>query len=210
MITYATRDGEPGDEIIEPVVRFIREGEVVILPTDTIYGLHCDALSETAVERIFAVKERERGKPLVVLGASLRQLEDLGAVWSDEVRELLQRLWPAPFTAVIALSAPIAASAGTKSLAVRIPALHWLRALIDRAGPIASTSLNVSGENPIASLQALPEAIISACAAGVDAGPLEGLASTVVDLTGDAPEVVREGAVPAEATLARVHDVLGQ
>ena len=126
----STVTGPPSEAVVSSIVELLRREEVVILPTDTIYGLHCDARSEAAVERIFAMKERERGKPLVVLASSIDQAGELGVVLPEAVREFLDATWPAPLTAVIPLRHPIAASAGAHSLALRIPAITWLRDLI--------------------------------------------------------------------------------
>jgi L-threonylcarbamoyladenylate synthase len=184
----------PPPEVLDAVAEMIDAGGVVILPTDTIYGLHCSATNEEAVETIFRIKERERGKPLLVLANSIAQVRAIGAIIDDDTETLLSSIWPAPLTAILGLQRPIAASAGTSSLAVRIPALPWLRALCERCGPLTSTSVNVTGETPLYSMKSLPDGVTTRIAAVVDAGPREGVPSTLVDFTSAPPKVLRAGA----------------
>lgn len=181
-------------EMIETIANEISRGGVVILPTDTIYGLHCDARNETAVARIFDIKKRERRKPLIVLAADIDQVRAMGVRIDPALEGLLQSIWPAPFTAILPLGEPVAASAGERSLAVRIPRTEWLRGLIRRAGPIASTSVNVSGEPAMYTMDSAGADIRSAVDLVLDSGPLKAQASTVVDFTDAEPRLIREGA----------------
>ena len=166
-------------------------GGVVLLPTDTIYGLHARAGDAAAVEKIAAMKGREGEKPFVVLAASLEQVEELGAVLREDVRQLLMVAWPAPVTAILPLRAPVAASRGASTIAVRVPALEWLRELLLRTGPLVSTSANQSGETPIRVPSELARHLQNELAGLVDIGPLPGEASAIVDFTGDPPRIVR-------------------
>lgn len=194
MKRFHVRGQDPSEEILEAIAEVLAAGRVVILPTDTIYGLHCSATSAQAVETIFTIKERERGKPLLVLGSSIDQLREMGAVIDSDAERALADIWPAPLTAIVALERPIAASGGTSTIAVRIPALPWLRRLMERSGPLTSTSVNVTGETPLYSMETLPEGVESAVAALIDSGPRQGAPSTLVDFTSDPPKVLREGA----------------
>ena len=170
----------------------LRDG-VALLPTDTIYGLHCLATSERGVEAIAAIKGRDADKPFVVLASSVDQITMIGARIEERTARLLENIWPAPLTAVINLIEPIAASRGARTLAVRIPDLDWLRDLVSRTGPLASTSVNRSGEPPIQSIQELSFALQRSVDALLDAGPLEGKPSTIVDFTQNEPRLIREG-----------------
>jgi len=124
-------------------------GGVVILPTDTIYGLHALANNEAAIQRIVAIKGRGEDKPFVVVGASIEQLEQLGAQFDVSTRKIVNELWPGPLTAIVPIQKPIAASRGTSKIAVRIPKLDSLHELLQRTGPLASTSVNRTGEPPL-------------------------------------------------------------
>src|SRR5688500_11055348 len=134
---------------INEIAQLLRDGKVVLLPTDTIYGLHALATEPAAVERIAELKGREDNKPFIVLAASIDQLTDIGIEAEVDLLRRLNNIWPAPLTAILPLRQPIPASRGASSLAVRIPALDWLRDLLTRTGPLVSTSANRSGEPPI-------------------------------------------------------------
>jgi tRNA threonylcarbamoyl adenosine modification protein (Sua5/YciO/YrdC/YwlC family) len=175
------------------IARALAEGNVVLMPTDTIYGLHALALDDDAVARVVALKEREETKPFVVLAASLEQLPLLGVDAPPETLAALGSIWPAPLTAILPLRAPIAASRGAASLAVRIPALDWLRELVRKAGPLVSTSANRSGEPAVDRPSALARELQDRVGAIVDGGPRTGEASTIVDLTSAEPHILRAG-----------------
>ena len=166
--------------------------EVLVLPTDTIYGLHGLAADAQAVDRIFELKGRSREKSLPVLVSSLEQLREAGVDLHKDVEECLGAIWPAPMTAILPLMRPMAAAPG-RTVAARIPALPWLRQLIAATGPLASTSANQSGEAPTLDPSSLPAAIASGVAGIADAGTLRGTPSTIIDFTEDPPRVVRPG-----------------
>ena len=168
-------------------------GGVVLMPADTIYGLHALADHAGAIQRIVDIKGRGEDKPFVVIGSSIEQLEQLGATFPKTTRAILESLWPAPLTAIVPLRAPIAASRGASTIAVRVPALVSLRELLQQTGPLASTSANRSGEPAIADPKSLPLDLQNAIDAIVDAGPRAGEASVIVDFTGAEPRLIREG-----------------
>ena len=179
--------------MIRTLADVIRRNGVVLMPTDTIYGLHALATSETAIERVSALKEREEAKPFVVLGASMSQFEAIGVEFSDHTHRILEELWPGPLTAVLSLNKTIAASRGAKSLGVRVPDLQWLRELLALSGPLASTSANISGQPSISAPEDAPRHLRDRLDAIVDAGRREGKPSCIVDFTGDEPRFIREG-----------------
>ncbi len=178
---------------IGELAEIINSGEVAVLPTDTIYGFHALADDRNALDRIFAIKGRESGKPLPVLFSSIQQLTDLGADLGN-ARACLESIWPAPLTAVLRLERPFAATVGQLTVAARIPASEWLRHLLSLTGPLASTSLNRSGDPPAASLENLPLDSLEEVAIVVDGGILDGQPSTVVEFTESLPRVIRQGA----------------
>lgn len=174
-------DGEPSADVLDEIAGVLRAGGVALLPTDTIYGLHAIATNEQAVARIRSMKERGDDKPFVVIASSVDQLEQLGAMIPDALR----KIWPAPLTAIVA--------SGARTIAARIPDLTWLRALLDRTGPLVSTSANRGGEPPITTPEMLADDLRELLDALLDAGPREGQPSTIVDVTGAEPRMVREG-----------------
>lgn len=173
-----TIDGDPNDREIEEIASMLLSGGVVLLPTDTIYGLH--ALPDYGA-RIAEIKGRDENKPFVTIAASIEQVESLGVTVPNEIREL----WPAPLTAIF--------KKNNSTLAIRIPDVAWLRSLLERTGPLVSTSANRSGESPITQPNQLARDLHEALDAVVDAGVRDGKASAIVDFTGDEPRVVREG-----------------
>jgi L-threonylcarbamoyladenylate synthase len=184
---------EPAADVIRKLADVIRRNGVVLMPTDTIYGLHALATSEAAIERIASLKEREEAKPFVVLGASMSQFEAIGVEFPDRTCRILEELWPGPLTAVLSLNRTIAASRGAKSLAVRVPDLQWLRELLMLSGPLASTSVNISGGPPISAPEDAPRDMHDRLDAIVNAGRREGKPSSIVDFTEDEPRLIREG-----------------
>lgn len=183
----------PNADQIAKISALLKAGEVILLPTDTIYGLHADALDREAVERIFEIKKRPAEKSFPVLFASFDQMGKAGVTLPPEVHRVLREIWPAPLTAILRLREPVPASAGELTIAARIPALFWLRRLLEESGPLASTSANLSGQEPLRDPAALPAEIERKIAGIVDAGLFPGKASTIVDFTSGTPDVVRQG-----------------
>jgi L-threonylcarbamoyladenylate synthase len=175
----------------------LARGGVAALPTETFYALAADPMSERGVSQIFELKGRDDGKPLLVLFSSRRQLEALGVSAHPDLLDRLFRLWPAPLTAVLPLSAPIPASRGSRTLGVRMPAVAAVRRLLDSVGPLTGTSANRSGAPPLSSPDAVEDALGSDIDLIVDGGPTPGgEPSTVIDATREPPVVLRPGAFP--------------
>ena len=163
-------------------VAALRAGRAVILPTDTVYGI-CALPAHEDV--LFDLKGRDRSKPVALLAADIDSL--LAAVPGLD-RAVLERYLPGPFTLVFG------------DVGVRVPNLPPSAAAVVReVGVVAATSANLAGGPDPRRVDEVPEEIRSACGAIVDAGELPGLPSTVLDLTGDEPRVLRQGAgVPPE------------
>ncbi len=187
-----TFDETPTPGQLAEIARVLTAGRVVLLPTDTIYGLHAVATDARAVGRIAEVKGRDEQKPFVVIGESIEQLEAIGVEFRREIRDALADLWPAPLTAILPTRQAIAASRGMSTLAVRIPQLAWLRDVLIHTTPLASTSANRSSEPPIESPDQLTNDLQNRLDGLADAGRLSGQPSTIVDFTGE-PRLIREG-----------------
>lgn len=181
MIILKITTAEPSPAQLDALATTLLAGGIVLLPTDTIYGLHCVATNEAAAARIAAMKGREEGKRFVVIAASVEQLLGYGAA----VPDVLRSIWPAPLTAIVPQTS------GT--VAVRVPDLGWLRALLERTGPLISTSANRSGEPPIREPNDLAPDLQKSIDSALDAGPRDGEPSAIVDFTGNSPRLVREG-----------------
>lgn len=190
----ADREVGPGAQELQDIASLLGQDQVVILPTDTLYGFHGRALSEVASGVISDLKGRDDQKPYVVLCAGIGDLEVLGVRAGSDAIACLSTIWPAPLTAILPLDAPIPASRGKCTLAIRIPMLPWLRLLIGSTGPLISTSVNRSGQPEARDVAGLNGDMTAQVSGIVDSGLISGLPSTIVDFTGWPPRVVREGA----------------
>ena len=167
--------GEPSESQIDEIATLLLGGGVVLMPTDTIYGLH--SLPESS-PRIADIKGRDEAKRFVTIAASADQLD-------IEVPKPLRSIWPAPLTAIL--------RSGTSTIAVRVPDLAWLRHLLQKTGPLISTSANMTGEAPITDPSELPLAFVERIDGVVDGGRREGKASAIVDFTETEPRFIRDG-----------------
>jgi len=183
-------------------VEAIRSGELVVLPTDTVYGLACRPDDEDAVRSLSALKQRSPEQPIALVAASL-----------DALRDLVPELPPSgvlrgPFTTVVAnpqRRLPWLSGARPQTIGVRVPDVVGAAAeLLREVGVVAATSANLHGGLDPSRIRDIPREILDAAGAVLDAGELPGTASTVIDLTGVEPRVLREGAVRAAEALARL------
>jgi L-threonylcarbamoyladenylate synthase len=173
----------------------LARGGVAAVPTETFYGLAADPTNERGVSRVFEIKGRDDGKPLLVLFSDRAQLDALGVSVEPARLDRFLRIWPAPLTVVLPLRSPIAASRGGATLAVRMPAAPRLRELLSAVGPLTGTSANRSGDPPLADPDAVARALGSDLELVVDDGPTAGGdPSTLIDATGEPPRVLRRGA----------------
>ena len=188
------------EEELEGAVRLLREGGVAAIPTDTLYGLAADAFNSDAIEQVFTIKERPEGMALPVLLSDTEQLSIVALKAPEAAHLLAEAYWPGPLTLIVwrAAALPPRLTAGQATVAVRVPAHPVPRELARRLGrPITGTSANISGAPDPKSLDELRQQIGEQVACVVSAGSAPaGTASTIVDLTGDTPKLIREGAIP--------------
>lgn len=182
--------GTGDDAAVEEAAAALREGKTVVFPTETVYGIGCCASNPAAVRRIYEIKGRSRGKPLAAYVASLEEADRYGVAVSDGARRLAGRFWPGPLT--LLLAAPRGERVG-----FRCPDDPCAIALIRRAGvPIAGTSANRSGAEPPVSGDDAARLMDGLADVVLKGGRTRcGRESSIVDLGGDAPRLVREGAV---------------
>ncbi len=184
---------------IAEAVERLQNGELVVLPTDTVYGLACDALNAEAVERLVQAKGRPDHKPLPVQIGDVRELPMVWADPPEPIIRFVRCVWPGAVTVVYdaAEDLPQAVTRGSGSAGVRIAADPVMRALL-RAfkGAIALPSANLSGEPPAREVSELSDALLQHVSLVLDAGPCTSLApSTVCDIRGDGVKILREGPV---------------
>jgi L-threonylcarbamoyladenylate synthase len=175
----------------------LRRGHLVIYPTETLYALGGLGLSGEAAARVRRAKGRARAHPLPLVAADLSQLLELAASWPREAERLASRFWPGPLTLVVSASSrvPEEVTAGTGTVAVRVPGRSVTRRLCAAAGPLISTSANRSGGPPASTCAEAVAAVGRAAALALDGGAASGPASTIVDVSGTRPRLLREGAL---------------
>ena len=189
----------PDPAALEAAARVLRGGRLVAFPTETFYGLGAHALDETAVARIFRAKGRPADKPLLVLVESLAMVERVAREVPDRARRLMAKYWPGPLTLILPARAdlPVALTAGTGTIGVRLSAHPVALALVRAVGaPVTAPSANPH-EGPA---PRTADDVLIALGSGVDlvldGGPTPGgPPSTVLDVTGAPPALLRPGAV---------------
>ena len=209
MSTVDVRDD--ATDGVGQAVAALRRGELVVLPTDTVYGLAADAFSPPAVERLLAAKGRGRDMPVPVLVGAWRGLDGLAQHVTPEMRALVEAFWPGPLTLIVRAAPSLAWDLGETrgTVAVRMPLHAVTLAVLAETGPLAVSSANRSGLPPAAEVEQAVQQLGSSVAVYLDAGSTgEAVASTIVDLTGDRPVVRRPGAVPTEDLRALLPDLL--
>lgn len=201
----------PNTAVMARAAGIIRDGGLVAMPTETVYGLAGNALDEAAIERIYAAKGRPAHNPLIAHVASAAQAETLAAEWPAMARALAAQFWPGPLTLVVRKKAmvPTALTAGLDTFGVRVPDHPVALALIRAAGvPLAAPSANRFTEvSPVTAAQ-VARGLGSGVDLILDAGHTRvGLESTVIDVSGGRPVLLRPGMISREAIEAVVGPV---
>lgn len=202
MVTQHLIGYRPDDPGVDEAARLLREGAIVAIPTETVYGLAANAYDETAIRRVFEAKGRPQDNPLIVHISAFEQLAPLVTEIPDEAKKLADAFWPGPLTLVLPKSdrLPDAVSAGLDTVAIRMPSHPIARAVIERSGcPLAAPSANRSGRpspttarHVIDDLEGRIDAVLISddCSVGVE--------STVLLLADGAKRLLRPGGVTRE------------
>lgn len=205
MVSYQMNPERPDPETLSRVAALIRSGGVVAYPTDTLYGLAADPASRTAIEQLYRIKGRPVDQPIPLIGAGERQVVEHAGALAPLAARLAHHFWPGPLTLVLPAWAGLAeaVTAGTGTAAIRVPAHPLARALAEACGwPITSTSANRTGERAPSLPDDVRRVLGGELDAIVDGGPAPGgPPSTIVDVTGASPRLIRAGAVPWERVL---------
>lgn len=199
---------------VERAAAALEAGELVVIPTDTVYGLACDPENENAVQQLSELKGRSSEQPIALVATSVDVLVERVPELRGSSEAVARALFPGGYTLVLSNpSRRYAWLAGSRpeTIGVRVPDLDGKsHAVLERVGAVAATSANLHGSPDPRRLEDVPPQLRDAVAALVDGGELPGTPSTVLDLTGPEPRVVREGVVPAEEALARVAAALAE
>lgn len=198
-------------DVAERAARVLRGGGLVVIPTDTVYGLAAALGQPCALEAIYQAKRRSHDMPLPVLVASPADADRMAAEpLTAGARRLCERFWPGALTVIVpaATVVPAIVTSGTGTVGLRMPDSEVALAIIAAAGgALAVTSANISGDDAASDVSALPAELLAHVALVVDGGPCPGgVPSTVVDLTGPQLRLVREGAISAAAVRAALTD----
>jgi L-threonylcarbamoyladenylate synthase len=196
---------------MDDAVAAIRAGQPVIIPTDTVYGLVADGYRERPALRLFELKGRPEGMPCALLASELELILDAVPELRGRAAVMARALLPGPYTLVLANPARRFhwLCGGTPSaIGIRVPELGGAaRSVVERAGLVAATSANLHGGPDPRTLADVPAELLDQVGAAIDGGTLPGTPSTVLDLTGPEPRVLREGAGPVEEALRRLRVV---
>lgn len=182
---------------VEKAVDLLRAGKLVVVPTDTVYGIACDYSNADAVKKVYQIKGRSEEKPLIVLISSLEMLNEVVDEISQKHKSLMEIFWPGVLTLIFKKSSRISEeiSAGGTTIGVRMPAHKMTLQIIENLGrPIVATSVNKSGMPSLSDLEKInsefPELPI------IDGGKIMvGIESTVLDLTGEKAKILRQGTI---------------
>ena len=195
----------PDPHAIAEATGVIEKGGIISFPTRCLYGLGADALNTEAVDRVFDVKDRPYGKPILILIKNVEALEKIVRYIPTCASRIMEAFWPGSVTIVFEAkeSLPLRLTAGTGKIGVRLPAHPVASALVNSIEkPITGTSANIAGRAGCSRISDLDRRVAEKLDLVLDAGPLEGGAgSTVIDVTGDAPKILREGTVPSTSIL---------
>lgn len=201
MKVYNCADPGERDEGVAAAVAAARRGDLVVMPTDTLYGLGCDAFKQHAVSALFRAKGRGRDMPLIVMVGSRRTFDGLAHRIPKAARALADAFWPGALTLIVeaakSLKWDIGETGGT--VAVRMPLHPVPLEILREVGPMTVTSANKTGQPPAVTVAEAHEQLGYSARVYLDGGPCPAaVPSTIVDLTGPVPEVVRAGTISLE------------
>lgn len=210
MQILAVDPEHPSPDVLERAAALLRAGALVAFPTETVYGLGANALDADAVQRIYAAKGRPSYNPLIVHVADTDAARQVARAWPERAARLAARFWPGPLTLVVPKrpEVPDAVTGGLDTVAVRVPAHPVALALLRTVGlPIAAPSANPSTRISPTTAQHVAKALGDRVSLVLDAGPTTvGIESTVLDISGDEPVLLRPGMISA----AQLAEVVGE
>ena len=213
MTTYDVREGADPTAGVDAAVSALRRGELVVLPTDTVYGIAADAFSPPAIGRLLEAKGRSRSMPVPVLVGAWRTIDGLAETVTPAARRLVETFWPGPLTLVVRAAPSLAWDLGETrgTVAVRMPLHPVALAVLEQTGPLGVSSANRTGLPPATDAAEAARQLGTAVQVYLDGGECgEPVPSTIVDLTGDAPRVLRQGALPLDELREAAPDLVAE
>lgn len=209
---YDCNDASVRTAAIETAARSVGSGELVVLPTDTVYGIGADAFDAAAIAALLAAKGRGRDMPVPVLVGSWSTLDGLVGAVTERTRDLVEAFWPGGLTLIVEHAPSLAWDLGDArgTVAVRMPLHPVAIELLEATGPMGVSSANKSGQPPATTAEQARDQLGELVAVYLDGGPaMAGVASTIVDVTGEVPRVLRSGAVGLDELRAVVPELAG-
>jgi L-threonylcarbamoyladenylate synthase len=191
------------DNLINIISDYITSGKIAILPTSTLYGISCSYKSKKSIERVYEIKKREGNLPFIILISDISIISNLAQEITESAKKIINHYWlsrnPKPLTLIFKRNKSLKPfiTSGSNNIAIRLDGLKLLRRVIDISGPIISTSANISGNSILPSaIEDIPDKIRNMVDLVVDYGKkLPGTASTIIDVTGAKPVIIREGKI---------------
>lgn len=205
---YDCQDPDTRTLAMRAAVDAVKAGRLVVLPTDTLYGLGCDAFDNQAVASLLQTKHRGPDMPVPVLVGSWDTIQGLVHTYSDQARALVEAFWPGGLSIVVPQAPSLTWNLGDTrgTVMLRMPLHPVAIELLRETGPMAVSSANISGHAPATTAIAAKQQLGNAVNVYLDGGECAiGTPSSIVDLSGPAPKLLREGAISAE----RIGEVLG-
>jgi L-threonylcarbamoyladenylate synthase len=194
--------------MIDRAVAAVRAGKVVIMPTDTVYGLACSPYTPEPAERLSKLKRRPPDQPIALVANDVEMLFECVPELRGRSGTIINALLPGPYTLVLPNPGKRyrwLTGSRPETIGVRVPQVEgYGKQVLERLGAVAATSANLHGAPDPRTVSEIPQELIDGIAEIVDAGPLPGPSSTVIDFTGPEPLVLRKGAGEVERALAAV------
>ena len=210
MNTLQLNQNDP--QVVDLAAKLLQEGQLVAIPTETVYGLGANGLDPEAVAKIFAAKGRPQDNPLILHIADPKQMEDICHSIPDSAYRLAEKFWPGPLTMVLPARdvVPKCTTAGLPTVAVRCPDSRITRDIIRQAGvPVAAPSANISGKPSTTTADHVYHDHAGKLPLIVDGGPCRvGVESTIIDLTEERPRLLRPGGITPEQLLEVLGDLV--
>ncbi len=180
----------PDQAAIAQAAKAVKDGRLVGFPTETVYGVAANLLDQKALDRLYEVKKRFKGKPFTVHISDMKMIRDMGCVVSKKAKALMEKFWPGPLTIILK-------SKDGRKIGFRMPANKVALDLIAASAvPVVAPSANISGNKPPTDAKGVLRELEGTIDILIDSGPTDvGIESTVVDLTVTPPAILREGAI---------------
>lgn len=203
MKSSSLKLAEIDSKLLLEIAKQIQEGEIAVIPTDTIYGIIGSAKNSDTVEKIYKLRRRASSKPMIILASSVKQIQDLGIKLNSEQIEIFKKIWPDKISVVIDCPSKdlYYLHRGKKTLAFRIPDDKFLTDLLEKTGPIVAPSANFEGEKPSESITDAINYFKDGVSLYIDGGTLKSKPSTIAKLEDSKLTVLREGAVKIPKSL---------